>query len=159
MKPTLTVAISFSLFVLGCLAADKEKHPRLPATAMELIEELKRTKRIYATWESRLNYVKESELPGLIKLIDSKEPCAYSVMSVSSHLPQGRSTVGNEAAYLIQSFLMRFYPSKLSSDRNPPSKAELKHWYRQWTHLQKLEEQGGAGQPAAAEESNSDSRK
>ena len=141
MKTTLSVVISFCFFVASNFAADEKELPKLPATAMELIKELKKTKRIYTTWEIKLSYVKEADLPLLIELLDSTESCAYSVMSESSRLPRGSSTVGNEAAYLIESFMKRYYPTKLVSDRDLPNKDALKRWYRQWSHLKKLAEQ------------------
>ena len=142
MKTTLSVVIAFCFFVASNFAADEKELPKLPATAMELIKELKKTKRIYTTWEIKLSYVKEADLPLLIELLDSTESCAYSVMSESSRLPRGSSTVGNEAAYLIESFMKRYYPTKLVSDRDLPNKDALKRWYRKWSHLKKLAESG-----------------
>ena len=122
-----------------CLGADKET-PKLPQTALGLITKLKATKGIYTTWEVKLNYVKEKDLPYLVKLLDSNEPCAYSVMAISSNLPSGNSTVGNEAAYLIESFWKRYYPIRqTSADKGIPTKLELKRWYKIWANLKKIE--------------------
>ena len=48
--------------------------------------------------------MKDSDLPFLIGLLDSKEPCAILDQSDSSIYHHGNSTVGHEAAYLIEGF-------------------------------------------------------
>jgi beta-lactamase regulating signal transducer with metallopeptidase domain len=120
------------------------QNPKLPATALEMIEKLKQSGKFYTTWETRLDYVTEADLPQLIKLLDSKELCAFSVSSICSFPPQGRSSVGNEAAYLIESFRKRYYPTKLHSAQDPPDKAELKLWHSFWTHQKKWAKEFGS---------------
>jgi hypothetical protein len=135
--------ILMTIFISAlCLSALSEEYPNLPESPLQLIEELKAFPAIYTTWEIKLNYVSEKDLPSLVKLLDSEEPCLYSVMSLSSRLPDGRSTVGREAAYLIESFWKQYYPLRLTSeDAGIPKKEEIKAWYRQWSNLKQMQNQ------------------
>jgi len=145
MKSTISIILVLFVSLSVCYAAKDKEHPKLPETAIELIETLKKTEGSYTTWEVKLDYVTEKDLPRLVELLDSEEPCAYSVMSISSQLPAGRSNVGNEAAYLIESFWKRYYPTRLtSSESGIPKKEELKMWYRMWANLKNLAEQKDA---------------
>ena len=64
-----------------------------------------------------MDFVKESDLPYLVSLLDSKEPCKFVDMALSSIYYSGKSTVGHEAAYLIEGFWKRYYPTDLTSQR------------------------------------------
>jgi hypothetical protein len=123
---------------LSCLAADKPAFPELPESPAGLIETLKTGGDRYAIARPRLDYVKESDLPYLVGLLDSKEPCAFVDLSDSSIYYPGRSTVRHEAAYLIEGFWKRYYPTGLTSQQYKPDIEATKHWYRTWSHLQKL---------------------
>lgn len=128
-------------FVFGsCLATDKPDFPELPDSPSKLIETLKASEARYIILMHRLDYVKESDLPYLVGLLDSKEPCAHVLLSVSSYLPGGKSTVGHEAAYLIEGFWKRYYPTKLTSDQYKANVEDIKDWYRMWSHMKKLAE-------------------
>ncbi len=99
-----------------------------------------------------LDYVKESDISSLITLLDSKEPCAHVVHSLSSIPPLNRSTVSHEAAYLIEGFWKRYYPTELSSHRYMPDIEAIKHWYAVWSNMKKLAytgDQANSHQPAA----------
>jgi len=134
------------LFIIGlflcstALAADKPDFPELPDSPAKLIETLKTADKSYTIGMSRLDYVKESDLPQLIKLLDSKEPCAHVVLSISSILPRDRSTVGHEAAYLIEGFWKRYYPTQLVSSQYTPDIEGTKRWYALWSNMKKLAE-------------------
>ena len=89
---------------LSCLATDKPSFPELPESPAKLIEILKTSGDRHTIIVPRLNYVKESDLPYLVGLLDSKEPCALVDLSMSSIYYPGKSTIGHEAAYLIEGF-------------------------------------------------------
>ena len=48
------------------------------------------------------DWIKPEHIPGLIKLMDSKEPCRPVKSIYSSKLPTELSTIGDEAIFLIQ---------------------------------------------------------
>ena len=139
-----------SFFIIGLflccnsLAADKPDFPELPDSPAKLIETLKTADKAYTIGMSRLDYVKESDLPLLVGLLDSKEPCAHVVLSISSILPSGRSTVGHEAAYLIEGFWKRYYPTELVSSRYTPDIEGTKRWYALWSNMKKLADNASA---------------
>ena len=64
-----------------------------------------------------------------IKLLDSSEPCANVQNPLSSYIDPERSTVGNEAAYLIEGFRHDRYPPRLNSTRPPCDIEEIKKWW------------------------------
>ncbi len=108
--------------------------PDLPDSPATLIETLKKTPgNAYVIGMGRLNYVKDSDLPYLASVLDSTEPCAHVVLSISSILPYTRSTVGHEAAYLIEGFWKRFYPTSLGSFQYKPDIQGMKLWYNMWS--------------------------
>ena len=77
-------------------------------------------------------WILESDLPRIVDLLDSTEPCASVSMSISSlHLESG-STVGQEAAFLIEGFRTGYYPPDLNSNRRERGFSELmalRSWY------------------------------
>ena len=89
-----------------------------------------------------MDYVRESDLPYLVGLLDSKEPCAFVDLAVGSIDSPGKSTVGHEAAYLIDGFWKRYYPTGLTSRQFTHDFEGKKQWYRMWSHLKKLAESG-----------------
>jgi hypothetical protein len=141
MKRILLIAV---LMCWSCLAGDTPDFPGLPDSGAKLIETLKTGNAFYTVRALRLDYVKESDIPYLVGLLDSKEPCAHVVLSISSFRGQNRSTVGHEAAYLIEGFWKRYYPTELTSSRYKPDVEGIKQWYGMWSHLKKLAEQGSA---------------
>lgn len=78
-----------------------------------------------------LGWIKEVDVHILIELIDSKEPAAYTISALSSYIPLGHSTVGKEAAFIIQGFISGEYPPTLGSSGANPS--YVRQWYRQWS--------------------------
>ncbi len=130
-----------SLFACSaCLAADRPSLRQLPDSPSKLIETLRASRDGHTVWELRLDYVKESDLPFLVRLLDSEEPCAHVVSAESSILPTGPSTVGHEAAYLIEGFWRRCYPTRLSSHMYKPDIAGIKSWYAVRCNLKRLAE-------------------
>lgn len=139
---------------LSCLAAEKPTFPKLPDTPFKLLEILKGPGERYTVGDVRVDYVKESDLPYLVNLLDSKEPCRCVDMSISSVYYPGKSTVGHEAAYLIEGFWKRYYPTGLTSKQYKPDIEGMKRWYRRWSHLKKIAVQDGAAngsQPTRSE--------
>jgi hypothetical protein len=94
-----------------------------------------------------VDYVKESDIPHLVSLLDSQEPCGFVDMSVSSIRFPGKSTVGHEAAYLIEGFWKRYYPTDLTSQQYKPDIEGMKRWFGFWSRWKKLSEQKRATEP------------
>jgi hypothetical protein len=138
---------------LSCLAAEDSSFPKLPDSPSKLIAILKGAGDRYTIGDVRVDYVKGSDLPYLVGLLDSKEPCGFVDMSISSIRYPGESTVGHEAAYLIDGFWKRYYPTDLTSQQYKPDIERIKLWYRMWSHLKKLAEDGAANgsQPIRSE--------
>jgi hypothetical protein len=84
----------------------------------------------YFVGQQHKGWVKEKDLPVLFALIDSNQPCANVASVVSSFIDLNKSTVGNEAAWLISSFRSGEYPPGLNSTRPKPNKKELKRWWK-----------------------------
>jgi len=141
---------------LSCVAAEQSRFPKLPDSPSKLIGILKGAGDRYTIGDVRVDYVKESDLPYLVGLLDSKEPCAFLDMSTSSILYPGKSSVGHEAAYLIEGFWRRYYPTDLTSQLYKPDVEGIKHWYQRWSHLKKLAEEDGAasGSPPSPSATN-----
>ncbi len=76
-------------------------------------------------------WVKERDLPALIDLLDSPEPCANVQSMLSSFIDISRSTIGNEAAYLIEGFRRDWYPPRLNSTRPFCDIEEIKQWWEE----------------------------
>jgi len=144
MKRIIITALSVGL---SCLAAEAPTFPKLPDSPSKLIEILKAAGELYTIGDVRVDYVKESDLPYLVSLLDSKEPCRFVDMSDSSIYYPGKSTVGHEAAYLIEGFWKRYYPTDLTSQQYKPDIEGIKHWYGMWSHLKKLAEQSRSSEP------------
>ena len=113
----------------------------LPESPLRFIEKLKTAGERFTVARQRLDYVRESVVPPLIELLDSKEPCAFVDLSESSIYYPGKSTVGREAAYLIEGFRSRYYPHRLTSQHFNPDLQSIRLWYHTWNHLRRLHAQ------------------
>ena len=136
---------SLSLFIIPFLMSQMfaaDSFPKLPNAPAELIEILKAAGDRHIVADVRVDYVKDTDLPHLISLLDSKEPCGFVDMAVSSIRFRGKSTVGHEAAYLIEGFWKRYYPTDLTSQQYKPNIEGIKHWYERWSRLKIQAEQG-----------------
>ena len=78
-------------------------------------------------------WIKEDDLPELMNLIDSTEPCPSVRAACSSYIGTGTSTVGNEAAFLIEGYRKGRYPPGLNSTRPRPDIREIRSWWRERT--------------------------
>jgi hypothetical protein len=75
------------------------------------------------------NWPRKEHIPALIELLDSNEPCANVNAAISSIYDCKPSTIGKEAAYLIEGYREGRYPPGLNSGRANIDKEELKHWW------------------------------
>jgi hypothetical protein len=97
-----------------------------------LISILKERKQGWITvGQAPKGWIKKEDVEQLMKLIDSREPCASVVQDISSWLPfEVKSTVGNEVMFLIAGFRKGRYPPELCSVHgfkgNPD---EYKKWW------------------------------
>jgi hypothetical protein len=83
--------------------------------------------------------VNEHDIPGLIKLLDSEERCAATMLRGSAVYSEKGSTVGHEAAVLIDSFrLGKGYPIANTSTEHRVDREALLKW---WTGLDKKAKQ------------------
>ncbi len=103
---------------------------RSPAEFLSLLE---KSGGIYTVLGWHHDWVRACDIGQLVGLLDSKTPCAYVVSAASSKLPHGRSTVGREAAYLLEGYRLHHYPPQLSSADFEPNQEELRQWYRVWS--------------------------
>jgi len=86
---------------------------------------------VFTVFGCKEGWVKEEDVPLLMEHLDSKEPCPNQVSANSSFLNTKRSTVGNEAAWLIQAFRVGRFPPGLNSTNNGPDPAELRRWWQE----------------------------
>ncbi len=92
----------------------------------------------YMVARTHKNWVKKKHLTGLVKLIDSSERCANVFSMWSSYLDSNWSTVGNEAAYLIEGYRDGQYPHGLNSTRPKPDRENILKW---WQNFRQISEQ------------------
>ena len=71
--------------------------------------------RFYMVFGSHKDWVDVSDIPALIALLASNLPCASVNSVLSSFMPQYSSTVGREAAFLIEGFRHGNYPPTFDS--------------------------------------------
>ncbi len=128
----------FAALLLGCslalplaaVAADGALDPR-STDPLKLLEILRRDSSMSALTirEHVEHWVPEKDLPKLMLLLDSTEPCA-SVMHIKSSFWPGMSTVGEQAAFMIQGFRAGIYPPDLHSGRMAAdAKDEIRAWW------------------------------
>lgn len=99
---------------------------------LELLDLLKRwNSNAWVSPVPPFGWIKESDLPALVELLDSSEPCAGVQSLVSSYAGTTRSTVGNEAAFMIEGFRNDYYPPRLNSTRPLCDIAEIKKWWEE----------------------------
>lgn len=74
-------------------------------------------------------WITPRDLPDLLEAVQSREPCAFVTSVYSSYLPPGRSTVGDEAVFMIEGYMKGFYPPQLYSG---PYTENVKQAYITW---------------------------
>lgn len=127
-----TAILSMLLPLSFCTMPASARGNDLPPSPLDFIESLKRYDNRLHTYIFRnkvKNWIAEEDIPELIKLLDSKEPCAGVMSEPSGYVP-GKSTVGDQAAYMIDGFRNRIYPPSLHSETYDESeKQDLKNWW------------------------------
>ncbi|QQS37079.1 MAG: hypothetical protein IPM56_03755 [Ignavibacteriales bacterium] len=99
-------------------------------TPLEFIEILKEfSVPTFTLWKEYKDWVKEEDIPVLIKLLDNKESCANVKNAFSSFADMNYSTVAQEAAYMILSFQKGKYPSGLNSSKYVWNKKDIIDWW------------------------------
>ena len=88
----------------------------------------------YTVHGRHVGWLQESDIPRLIALLDSREPCLHVIMSISSYLPRTPSFVGQEALFMIEGFRRGEYPPSLHSTEFYNRKAEIVAWWNQTPH-------------------------
>lgn len=96
------------------------------------LEMLQKAGSIYPVTGIHHDWIRDDDIEALMNLLDSPTPCAHVVQTSSSHLPSGNSTVGHEAAYLLEGYRHHYYPPALSSDQFKPNREALKQWFQIW---------------------------
>lgn len=132
--------IAFLAMILPGVCACGQDMGKKPASAKDLIDILRKAGTFY-NWPGftcDLNWVKDSDIPYLMDVLDSEEECAHVVQGISSCLPMKKSTVGHEAAYLIEGYFKHFYPAELSSSGFKPKVEEIRRWYLTWERLMEV---------------------
>jgi hypothetical protein len=113
---------------------DQEKFDFQRRTPLDFLEALKVCAKSrdgyywFSIHNSHIGWVLESDLPGLIALLHSHEPACYVISTTSSFLPPGHSTVGAEAAYLIDGYRRGAYPQSLFSGLS--DRREIRRWWK-----------------------------
>ena len=100
----------------------------LEMTPLEFLSTLRKTEPWMIFRCSHDGWVGREHIPQLIELLDSDEPCASVMLSISSFLGP-RSTVGNEAAYIIQGYRAGKYPPASNSNRPLIDRDEIRRWW------------------------------
>ncbi|WP_028862986.1 hypothetical protein [Psychromonas aquimarina] len=103
---------------------------KTPADFLDMLQSIG-PEEYYTVQGLHKNWIKDSDITQLIKLLDSTEPCAAVARSISSYIEFGGSTVGDEAAFLIIGFQKGHYPPALNSTR-PKITAEQKSKLKKW---------------------------
>lgn len=83
----------------------------------------------YTINENHNNWVSVEDIPQLISLLDSEIACASVASIVSSYIGPGKSSVGHEAAFLIEGFRTGVYPPHLNSSRWKANKEDILKWW------------------------------
>lgn len=96
--------------------------------------------RSYTVWGTHRGWIRQSDVPALIEQLDSTKPCAPVHKAISSFLGTTLSTVGREAAFLLEGFRSeventgyRGYPPSLNSNRGfTPDREDLLDWWEKY---------------------------
>ncbi len=102
----------------------------------------------YTVHGTHVGWLRETDVPGLIKLLDTKDPCAHVVRTLSSYLPMTRSFVGQEALFLIEGYRRGRYPPHLHSTDFYERKREILQWWDKKEAGRGRNRQKGSEEPA-----------
>ncbi len=101
-------------------------------TALDFLAHIKGRKH-YVVANVHEQWVKESDASKLIALLNSTEPCAAVSGTWSSLHDTSPSTIGNEAAFLVEGFRKGHYPPfphSLQFRFDERRKDELRRWWK-----------------------------
>jgi hypothetical protein len=87
----------------------------------------------FTVWRSHRGWVKEIHIPRLIELLDDHDTCANVMSALSSYLELRRSTVAQEAAFIIYGFRTGVYPPTLNSSSFRWTKDEIIRWWHSYS--------------------------
>jgi hypothetical protein len=99
-----------------------------------------RGKETYTVARPHRDWVKPEHLADLFALLGSADRCASVHGTWSSVLIPGTSTIGNEAAFIIEGFQKGVYPPwphSLQFPYDEPRKTELRNWWSEYQHQAK----------------------
>jgi hypothetical protein len=102
-------------------------------TPLQFLEHLKE-RRHYTVANPHRHWVKHEQVPQLIALFDSTDRCASVSGSWSSLHDTRLSTIGNEAAFLVEGAKRNSYPPwphSLQFEYSQEDKEELRRWWRE----------------------------
>jgi hypothetical protein len=103
------------------------------AGPLEFLDHL-RSVRSYVVDGVHRGWVRSSDLPQLISLLDSQDPCGSVAMRISSYHESQLSTVGQEAAFLIDGFRSGRYPPRLNSTRPATDVDQVREWWNTFSN-------------------------
>lgn len=97
---------------------------------IQLIEFLKnRNQGLFTVAAPVPRWVEQKHLPILVQMLDSEEPCMAVALAASSTI-RASSTVGDEAAFLIDGYRSGHYPPALSSvSLSREERAAIRDWW------------------------------
>jgi len=84
----------------------------------------------YSVHGEHRGWVTEADVPQLLELATSTDPCLAVVSTLSSWLPDRPSTVGHEALYILAGFRAGKYPPELASTRWSGTLEEYRQWWQ-----------------------------
>ena len=84
----------------------------------------------YSVHGEHRGWVTEADVPRLLELATSSDPCLAVVSTLSSWLPDRPSTVGHEALYILAGFRAGKYPPELGSTRWSGTLEEYRQWWQ-----------------------------
>ena len=104
----------------------------LPKSPLTLLEQLK-SNRVVNFHSKVKGYVKAEHLKDLFKLLDSTERSGYVECYCQSNISLSEySTLGDQAGYLINSFITGVYPNTITTLSKFSNKQELENWYKKY---------------------------
>jgi hypothetical protein len=98
----------------------------------DFLHKLEQSGNTYSVLGIHHEWIGDSDVEKLMSLLDSETPCAYVKLTVGSFQPNQRSTIGREAAFLLEGYRHHYYPPKISSAGFKPDLEELRSWYAHW---------------------------
>lgn len=134
LRGYLLAIIFFIALPVGCATTEDAPYDFERGNAIQFINYLKthvneHGEGMYTIQQPIKNWVQVDDIPALIELLKSNSPAAAVHLSASSSL-RFKSTVRDEAAFLIEGYRANRYPPSLRSDEvSPEEVAELIDWW------------------------------